>query len=622
MIPTNTTPFRLYNLTVILLWSLFLASIAALGRWYSTEHIWPLLLLWLFGSICITAAYRYLYNQNRVKAEAIKRHSAIMDASLDAIITIDSNGIVRDINPATEITFGYSRSQMIGADMAELIIPHDLRAQHHAGLKRHLDTGESRIMGSRIEITALHADGHTFPIELTITRLNIAGEAIFTAHLRDLTETKKLKESIDHHKTHDSLTDLINRTTFEHNLGKLLQKSTASSHHCLLYMDLDQFHIINESSSHAMGDEMLCQIGQLLLTNKREEDVLARLGSDEFALLLESREIFNGVEVANKMIELVKKYRLPYEGHSLQTTLSVGIFPIDDDDTEHTQLLSLAESACEMAKENGRGRLYIYDQNDLNILQHRVDIDWIHRIQSALDSGRFVLYRQTMHPLANDIQTDKAFFEILLRMQDTEGNIISPHQFIAAAERYNLMPSIDKWVIENTFNWLSKQDNLTDTIKLCSINLSALSINDPLFAQFIRRQLKKYSIPPNIICFEITETAAITNMAKATQFLQSLHEAGCLFALDDFGTGSASYAYLKALPVDYLKIDGSFIQDITTNKINYTMVKSINEIGKVMGKLTIAEHVEDVSTIEILQQIGLDYAQGYIFSLPQRIDDK
>jgi diguanylate cyclase (GGDEF)-like protein len=495
-----------------------------------------------------------------------------------------------------------------------------MREQHRAGMDRHIATGESNIIGSRIETTALHADGHPFPVELTLTRLDLDGKIMFTAHMRDLTETNKLKEKIKYQNTHDSLTGLINRTAFETHLEKVIQRGTPSSHHCLLYMDLDQFHVINDSSNHAIGNEMLSRIGQLLLKNKREEDVLARLGSDEFALLLESSEIFCGVEVANKMIELVKSYRFEWDGRHLQTNLSAGLLPIKGNDVDHTELLSLAEAACEMAKSEGRGRLYIYAKDDLDILKHRVDIEWINRIQTALDEGRFLLYQQTLHPIAKNIQTNKTHCEILLRMQDHEGNIISPHQFIKAAERYNLMPVIDKWVIRHTFRWLAEQPDLTEKISFCSINLSALSINDPLFAPFICRQLKKYKLPPELICFEITETAAISNMDRASQFLHELHEAGCLFALDDFGTGSASYAYLRTLPVDFIKIDGSFIKDITNNKVNYTIVKSIHEMSKVMGKMTVAEHVEDVATVDILQQIGLDYVQGYLFSLPQRID--
>ncbi len=627
MTPTPTPSFKIYTIAIMLLWSLLLAGIYSLGSWNDTEHVMLLLLLWLFGSIGIFVTHIYLSHQHKLHIDAFhsvaaneKRSGAIMDAALDAIITIDSEGIVRDINPSTEAIFGYRRSQMIGYPISELVIPHGLRARHRIALAKHMATGRSKIVGSRIEITALHADGHLFPVEMAVSRIDMGNEIIFTAHIRDLTETNELKEKINYQQNHDSLTGLINRAAFEINLGQVIRRGNPTSHHCLLYMDLDQFHVINDSSSHAVGNEILRQIGQLLLQHKRENDVLTRLGSDEFALLLESCEIFNGVEVANKMIDLIQNYRFRHGDQSLQTSMSIGLLPIEGDDVDYTELLSLAEAACERAKMDGRGKLYIYTADDLDILQHRVDINWISRIQSALDDGRFVLYRQILHPLAGNIQTKKIHCEILLRMQDLEDNIISPHQFITAAERYNLMPIIDRWVISNTFRWLAGRANLSDEMSLCSINISNLSINDQLFAPFICQQLKKYNLPPELLCFEITETAAISNMDKAIQFLHELHEAGCLFALDDFGTGSASYAYLKDLPVDFLKIDGSFIQDITTNKVNYTMVKSINEIAKVMGKLTVAENVEDVATVDILQQIGVDYAQGYLFSLPERLD--
>jgi diguanylate cyclase (GGDEF)-like protein/PAS domain S-box-containing protein len=440
--PHTPPQFRLYIIVLMLLWTLLMAGMFIFESWHDMRHALIVAVLWLFGSVAIAVTYRFLKHQHQKKVEAFNslavnevRSGAIMDAALDAIITINSDGVVEEINPSAELIFGYNRSQMIGSKMADLIIPHGMRAQHHAGLEKHMATGESSIIGTRIETNALHADGHLFPVELTVTRLDLDGRVMFTAHIRDLTETNQLKEQINYQNTHDTLTGLINRSAFETHLEKVIRRGSPTSHHCLLYIDLDQFHVINDSSSHAIGNEMLSRIGQLLLKNKREEDILARLGSDEFALLLESSEIFCGVEVANKMIELVKSYRFEWDDRHLQTNLSVGLLPIEGNNVDHTELISLAEAACEIAKGEGRGRLYIYAKDDLDILKHRVDIEWISRIQTALDEGRFLLYQQTLHPIANNIQTNKVHSEILLRMEDQEGNIISPHQFITAAER-------------------------------------------------------------------------------------------------------------------------------------------------------------------------------------------
>ncbi|MCP3662217.1 MAG: EAL domain-containing protein [Gammaproteobacteria bacterium] len=602
-------------------------SLLAKETQQNKKDITLLSLLWLLGSLALLAAYRSLQHQSREKARAFnalssseKRNGAIMMSALDSIITIDSEGCVRDINPATEKTFGYSRSQMIGEELSELIIPHEMRGLHRKGLAHHLHCGESKILGTRIETIALHADGHTFPVELAITRINLEHDVMFTAYLRDIAESKELKRELDYQKSHDALTGLINRSSFEHTLDEIISEGVEMDHHCLLYIDLDQFKVINDISGHNAGDQLLQQIGQLLLTNKRRSDALSRLEGDEFALLLESCPLHKGIEVANKLINLIRDFRFQWNDKTFHISISIGMVPIEGNITDHSELLLIADTVCHSAKEEGRGRLHIYEPDNQEIIRRRSEISWINRIQSALNNDRFLLYKQKIQPIEEEDQPDKIHCEILLRMLDQDDNIILPYQFIPAAERYNLMHTIDKWMVSNTFKWLGEKPEMIKQVSLCSINLSGFSITDPVFSSFIRNELEKYKIPANIICFEVTETVAITNLAKATQFLNELHEVGCLFALDDFGSGVSSYGYLKALPVDFLKIDGEFVKDIATNMINYTMVKSINEIGKVMGKKTIAEYVEDETTVELLKEIGVDYAQGYLFSRPEPVD--
>lgn len=584
-------------------------------------------IIWFIGTLAMFFAYFHLRRQAREKAKAISalassqsRNMAIMQSALDCIISINAQGLVTEINPATEKTFGYSRASMLGQDLARLIIPPELREKHHSGLKRCIETGESRILGSRIEIMAMHADGHQFPVELAVTRINENKETIFTAYLRDLTEAHKLKQELTYQASHDALTGLINRRVFEEHLERVIFEADEKSYHCMLFMDLDQFKVVNDSSGHVAGDELLRQISQLFQQRKRASDTLARLGGDEFALLLEGCPLEKARNVASKLVEDVQKYHFYWEEKVFNVGLSIGLVPVQGKAVNYSELISAADAACYKAKEEGRNRYHVFTYDDEELTQRRGELNWISRIQEAIEQDHFVLYRQTIQPVPVNREVGKLHCEILLRMKDADGNIIGPDQFIPAAERYNLMKSIDKWVIEKTFDWLSSFGKNLDRINLCSINLSGHTITDSAIASFIHDMLKKYNLPAKIICFEITETVAITNLVKATRFLDELHKSGFSFALDDFGSGVSSFGYLKNLPVDYLKIDGQFVKDITTNPINLAMVKSINEIGHVMGKETIAEYAEDHETVNLLQEIGVDFIQGFAFSRPMPIE--
>lgn len=593
----------------------------------NTNDIRLFSILWLIGVCGLFIAFSILKRQTLEKAKVIEaltasesHTKAIMESALDCIISIDKLGIVIEVNPATLKTFGYSHTEMVGNDLAQLIIPQDLRSIHHEGLKRVIATGESKILDSRIETTALHADGHQFPIELAITRIDDENNTFFTAYLRDLTEAHKLQQELTYQASHDALTGLMNRRIFEIHLEHLIEETDDQSEHCLLFLDLDQFKVVNDSSGHLAGDELLRQISQLLQQNKRASDTLARLGGDEFALLLEGCPIEKAKQVASILVKAVQKYQFYWEDKMFTVGISIGLVPVQGRAINYSELMSAADAACYKAKEEGRNRYHIYKYDDEELASRRGALSWISRIQEAIQEDNFVLYKQAIKPIGKETDASKLHCEILLRMKDAEENLIGPDQFIPAAERYNLMKSVDKWVIEKTFSWLSSLGNNLGQINLCSINLSGSTITDSSIASYIIGMLKKYNLPAEIICFEITETVAITNLVKATQFLDELHQQGVCFALDDFGSGVSSFGYLKNLPVDYLKIDGQFVKDITTNPINRSMVKSINEIGQVMGKKTIAEYVEDQQTVEMLEDIGVDFIQGYVYSRPAPIE--
>ncbi|NOQ90237.1 MAG: EAL domain-containing protein [Gammaproteobacteria bacterium] len=579
---------------------------------------------WLIGALGLIITFFHLKQQLREKekvmhalASSQSRKSAILSSALDCIISIDANSRVTEVNPATEETFGYKSSEMIGFDLAELIIPPELREKHKAGMKRLLETGETRILNSRIEITALHADGHQFPIELSITQIDDENETFFTAYLRDLTQAHLLRDKLTHQASHDALTGLMNRRAFEDHVKYVFSEINENTEHCMLYLDLDQFKVVNDSCGHVAGDELLRQVSKMLVKEKRASDTLARLGGDEFGLLLEGCPLDKAKEVASELIENFQQYHFYWEDKVFTVGVSIGIVPVEGRFIDFSELLSAADAACYKAKEDGRNRFHVYKHDDIELSKRLGEMTWVSRIQEALKEDRLVLYKQAITPIGNTGENDALHCEILLRMKDRDGNIIGPDMFIPAAERYNLMLSLDKWVINKTFFWLSQLGNKLDQINLCSINLSGNSITDNSLAAYIHDKLQEYDVPAEIICFEITETAAITNLVKATAFLDELHELGYKFALDDFGSGLSSYGYLKNLPVDFLKIDGEFVRDITTNLINLAMVKSINEIGHIMGKKTIAEYVEDQQTVDMLRHIGVDYAQGYYFSQPK-----
>lgn len=582
------------------------------------------LVLWLFGLAGIAVGYLQIARQHQDRKKAVeallvseRRKSAVMEAALDCIITIDASGRIVEFNPAAEETFGYLKEDIIGLDMAELIIPPSFRDQHHNGLKKQLAGGGSSIMDTRIETTAMRSDSTEFPVELTITRIELESETLFTAYLRDITVNRYMSEQLAFQASHDALTGLINRPTFEKKLRERIESLGESSFYCLLYLDLDQFRVLNNTGGHAAGDELLRQLAILFQENIEAHDILARLGGDEFGILLEDcTTMKKGKQAAAKLLDAVRDYRFYWQHKPYNLGVSIGLIPIRGADKSVTEILSLGDSACVKAKEEGRNRVYLYQKDDEDFARRRSEMSWVNQLREAILEDNFTLMKQPIQRLHNDDGVADGHFEILLRMNGKEEKLITPDQFIPTAERYNLMPSLDRWVIRNTFLWLSRIEQLESSVKLCAINLSGLSITDPEFTSFIQEQLKQHSIPAGIICFEITETAAIGNLSRASSFISALHETGCLFALDDFGSGMSSYGYLKNLPVNFLKIDGEFVRDMVNDDISRAMVRSIHEIGHLMGKQTIAEYVENQEIIEQLREIGVDFCQGYAIGKP------
>ena len=582
-----------------------------------------LLVLWLFGLLGLGITAWLLQHQARTRSQALaelkrseERNRAIVNSALDCIITIDAQDRIVEFNPAAEATFGYASNHVIGRRLAELLVPRPLRKMHYAGLRRQLKTGDPNILGTRIETTALRSDGSEIPVELAIIRVEQEGAPLFTAFLRDITEQRRMQQELQQRASQDTLTGLDNRHTFEQALRRMLHEEVHQGH-CLMFMDLDRFKLVNDTSGHAAGDELLKQLAALLRATVQEDAVLARLGGDEFGLLLETCDIEGARATAQTLLQAVNDFRFYWEDKIFTIGMSIGIVAVGDHGTDASHLLSLADAACYRAKEEGRNRYYVYTDMDDVIRYRRAEAGWIQHIENALAEDRFLLYRQPIVPLQPEEDGDQGFMEILLRMRGPGQEIITPNRFLPAAERYNLMPVIDRWVIRSSLAWLAEQPHYRGML---SINLSGTSITDPLFLEFLDEELSGNTHDRGKICFEITETEAITNLSHARRFIEQIKELGCRFALDDFGSGMSSYGYLKDLPVDFLKIDGRFVSNVHSDPVSYAMVKSIHEIGHLMGKRTIAEFVSCTEVMELLQGLGVNYGQGYYLERPSPLE--
>ena len=409
------------------------------------------------------------------------------------------------------------------------------------------------------------------------------------------------------------MTGLINRSEFELRLQQLIHNAhTDNTTHVLLYLDLDQFKVVNDTCGHTAGDELLKQLSFLLQEEIRESDTLARLGGDEFGVLLGTCHIDKAEEIADNLRKVVNEFKFIWQDKTFDIGVSIGLTKIDHSSESLNKVLSEADVACYAAKDLGRNRLHVYTADDEELSQRHSEMQWVTRIAKALEEERFVLYSQAIK-LTNNVNAEAVHREILVRMKDEEGEIISPYAFIPSAERFNLMPAIDKWVIKNSFIYLSESNNKLEHI---CINLSGNTLSDESVLDYIRENLKTYNIKPQRVCFEITETTAITHLSRAVILMRELKRDGCSFSLDDFGSGLSSFAYLKNMPVDYLKIDGSFVKDIIDDPIDRAMVSAINQVGQIMGIQTIAEFVENDEILSALKVINVDYVQGYGIEKP------
>lgn len=535
----------------------------------------------------------------------------------DAVITTDATGRITYLNAVAEALTGWNDTEARGRALTEVfrILDEDTRRPAENPVDPCVRGNES--VGPGTHTILICRDYREISIDTSVAPIRHSNDVTIGAVLifRDITEQRKLAQQLSHQATHDTLTGLVNRHEFERRLAHLLAAANPHVPHALLYLDLDQFKVVNDTCGHVAGDELLRQIAALLRTKLRAEDTLARLGGDEFGVLLEHCGAPEAKRIANTLRELLQGFRFGWQDKSFTIGVSIGLVPIVHAGETLTSVLSAADSSCYAAKEKGRNRVHVYQADDTMLAQRDGEMRWMPRIQQALEEERFRLYYQPIVPIAPSPLVER-HGEILLRMLDEEGRIVPPGAFLPAAERYGLMLAIDRWVVSRSLKALSASTDSEADVTF-AINVSAQSLGAADFLDFVIEQINQTGVSPRKLCFEMTETSAVSELTHVLRFIDTLKALGCRFALDDFGTGLSSFSYLKTLPVDYLKIDGGFVRNLATDKIDRAMVEAVHRIGHIMGLRTIAECVQDDEILEKLREIGVDYGQGYASGEPR-----
>ncbi|PKG99860.1 EAL domain-containing protein [Paraglaciecola sp. MB-3u-78] len=571
-------------------------------------------------ALAIEAHERVLtYRHNMQQQLAIKDLQHFYDLfrnSAEGLYTSSLDGQLISVNPAMCSLFGY-------LDEAEMLREIHNAAQFYATPQdRAIMLGEIHKSGKVIgkEIKGIRKDGSEFWFVISGQIKREHEKQYLFGSISDVTDRKQSNISLEYLATHDSLTGVYNRREFERRLQSgLLKAQNQNSDLTLLYMDLDQFKVVNDTCGHKAGDLLIKQLSQKLDAVVLGKGILARLGGDEFGVLLEGDNAQMAYLLANKLLNAVQEFRFIWENRIFTLGISIGQVPWQPNINSPEQLLSMADAACYLAKERGRNQVHTYSAEDEHMQRYESEMSWVSHINHALENDSFELYYQHYQALSQRIEGHH--YEILLRMRDQEGNIVPPSTFFPAAERYNLTAQIDRWVVENYFCWLADNPKHNAELTRVSINLSGHSLADKELKLFVLNAFEKYKIPYAKVCFEITESMAILKMDETLEFINTFHKLGCLFALDDFGSGFSSYSYLKNLPVDQVKIDGGFVKDILVDPVDMAMVNSIKDVAKAMGMETVAEFVESTEIMVELGKMGVDFAQGYGVAKPNALAD-
>jgi diguanylate cyclase (GGDEF)-like protein/PAS domain S-box-containing protein len=521
-------------------------------------------------------------------------------------------------NPALVRMLGYeSEDELIELDVARDIYMDP--GQRAKWIEAMTQGGEVR----NAEMTLKRRDGSKIVVlENSRAVRDAEGRVLFfEGTLTDITASHELSQQLSYEASHDALTGLVNRREFELRLQRALELTQATgATHAVLYLDLDRFKSVNDTCGHVAGDELLRQLGQMLAQRVRTLDVVARLGGDEFAVLLHNCGSADAMQVANTLLQSVAQFQFVWGTRTFNLGVSIGVVAIHTQMRRLSQVMSAADAACYAAKDHGRNRVVLYEEDATTVSRRDSEAEWVARAKRALSDNRLFLEAQPIVPLQSG-GADPPHYELLVRMRDDSGRAVPPGAFLPAVERSNLSVRYDRWIIMHALQWIARNPAALGRVDRFFINLSRDSVADAETPAFVRRALAEAGVDPRRVGFEVAESVAIGNLTRANNLIGELRRLGCAFGLDDFGSGVSSFAYLKALGADYLKIDGMFVGNISQDKVDHAMVRSIKEIGHVMGRRIIAEAVESEAVLEKLREIGVDYAQGFAVGVPRPLEE-
>ena len=561
------------------------------------------------------AAERALFNEK-------ERAQVTLQSIGDAVVTTDARGLIEYLNPVAEQLTGWEAREAQGAPIETVIALRDETTGEPVPNPVSRCLAEGRVLSLADNVVLVARDGSTIAIQDSAAPIQDRNGQVVGAVMvfHDVRQERQLHRRLAYLASHDPLTGFINRRELEERLSKVLAAVKAEPERtaALLYLDLDQFKVVNDTCGHSAGDLLLRQLGEVLRARVPKAGALARLGGDEFAVLLPDHTLAAATEIAESLREAIAAFRFAWRDSSMQVGVSIGIVPVDAGSESVAAAMSAADVACYVAKDLGRNRIHVYEEGDA--AERHQEMQWVARINRALEEERFELYYQPIVPIGGDVE-HWPHYELLLRMRDERGELVAPTAFIPAAERYNLMPGLDRWVVSHTLETLAYRGTPGTPPYTLAINLSGTTLNDARFLDFVLDELTAAAIEPGAVCFEITETAAIANLEKVVSFMRALKARGCRFSLDDFGTGLSSLTYLKNLPVDYVKIDGQFVRNVLRDGADECVVESIARMARAFKIHAIAERVESRDVMKRLGELGVSFAQGFFIAVPQPVSE-
>lgn len=585
------------------------------------------------GKRVIVSALREI-SQRRRAQQAVRaakdRAQVTLSSITDAVLTTGFEGRIDYLNDAAKQLLARPAEEIVGSQLLDVcsLVDETSRKPFADPVGVAMREGRSVSLGRKAML--LTSDGAEHFVEVTVSPMTLGDDqdpnsthvdaqvgCVIVLH--DVTELRGLAQQMSYQARHDALTGLSNRREFEHRLSKLIDRNRdQNSVHVVCYMDLDRFKAVNDTSGHAAGDNMLRQLSVIIRDKVRDSDLVARLGGDEFGMLLVGCPLEKARQIADDVCKAVRDFRFYWRDQVFSVGVSIGLVEVSHEAGTTEEVISAADSACYVAKQQGRSQVHVYSAKDEASARHKGEIAWLQLLQQALKEDGFVLYSQPIIPM-DERKSIGPVSEILLRLRNERGALFEPAEFMEAAQRYHLMPAVDRWVVSNTLKAMGSEAIAMAPQSRCTINLSGQTLADAGFLEFVVECLDESGVSPTSICFEIKESSVITNMSQAQRFVAVLHGMGAEFALDDFGSGMGSFSNLKNLQLDYIKIDGEFCQNIATDKINQAMVSAIVKLARSLDIKVIAEEVDNKATLDTLRYIGVDYVQGFYMGKPAPI---